>query len=188
MMKTLLSAFVAALLLAAAAPAWAQVGVGRDVPYLEINGHIGSLNLDDRTGGHELLFGGRAVVSAQNGWGVGGNVDFINGEGVNFTMYSAEVHLTLPLHAAMGNMFLAAGVGAITSSFEDEVEEGDFDFKEETNTILPLALGLLFHDADQAPPYIGYRVEVRDNIIFENEDFDQETHNFELSAGVSYLF
>lgn len=187
-MKTLLSGFLVALLLAAAAPASAQVGVGRDVPFLEVNGHIGSLNLDDLTGGHELMMGGRAVVSARNGWGVGGNVDFINGEGVNFTMYSAEVHLTIPLHAAMGNMFLAAGVGAITASFEDDVEEGEFPFDEESSTVMPLALGLLFHDADQAPPYIGYRVEVRDNIIFENEDFDQETHNFELTAGVSFLF
>jgi hypothetical protein len=187
MMKTLLSGMFVVLLLAAA-PAWAQVGVGRDVPFLEINGHIGSLNLEDHTGGHELMLGGRAVVSAANGWGVGGNVDFINGDGVNFTMYSAEVHLTLPLHAAMGNMFLAAGVGAITSSFEDDVVEGEFGFDEETATVMPLAIGLLFHDADQAPPYIGYRVEIRDNLIFQDEDFDKETHNFEVTGGVSFLF
>ena len=145
MMKTLLSGFVAALLLAAAAPAWAQVGVGRDVPLVEINGHIGSLELDDRTGGHEFMIGGRAIVSASNGWGVGGNVDFISAEGVNFTMYSAEAHLSIPTHA-VGNMFLAAGVGAITASFEDGVEEGEFDFGEDTSTVVPLALGLLFHD------------------------------------------
>jgi hypothetical protein len=187
MMKTLLSGFLVALLIAAAVPARAQVGVGRDVPFLEVNGHVGSLNLPDRTGGHELMMGGRAVVSARNGWGVGGNVDFINGNGVNFTMYSAEVHLTIPTHA-IGNMFLAAGVGAITATFEDEVEDGEFEFDEESNTVMPLAMGLLFHDSDQAPPYIGYRVEVRDNVIFENEDFDQETHNWELTGGVSFLF
>ncbi len=187
MMKTLLSGFFVTLLLAAV-PAWAQVGVGRDVPFLEVNGHIGSLNLRDHTGGHELMVGGRAVVSASNGWGVGGNVDLINGNGVNFTMYSAEVHLTLPLHAAMGNMFLAAGVGAIATTFEDEVEEGDFEFDEETNTVVPLAIGLLFHDAERAPPYIGYRVEIRDNVIFLDEDFDNETHNFEVTGGVSILF
>lgn len=187
MMKTLLSGFLVALLIAAAVPARAQVGLGRDVPFLEVNGHVGSLNLPDRTGGHELMMGGRAVVSARNGWGVGGNVDFINGEGVNFTMYSAEVHLTIPTHA-IGNMFLAAGVGSITATFEDEVDEGEFEFDEESNTVMPLALGLLFHDADRAPPYIGYRVEIRDNVIFENEDFDQETHNWELTGGVSFLF
>lgn len=187
MMKTLLSGIFVGLLLAAAAPAWAQVGVGRDVPFLEVNGHVGSLNLDDRTGGHELMLGGRAVVSAANGWGVGGNVDFINGEGVNFTMYSAEVHLTIPTHA-VGNMFLAMGVGAITPSFEDEVDPEDFPFDEESSTVMPLALGLLFHDPDQGPPYIGYRIEIRDNVIFENEDFDQETHNWELTGGVSFLW
>ncbi|HUP00835.1 MAG TPA: hypothetical protein VM737_04860 [Gemmatimonadota bacterium] len=165
-------------------PVRAQDGVYH--PF-ELNVHVGSVNLDF-TDEHQFMAGGRALFSLPNGLGVGGNIDWVNTELATVYLYSGEINLTIPM-GLPADLILSAGIGAISISPEDEEDdEAPVTVEDETSTMVPLGVGVRWQDRTGAPPWIGYRFDLRDNVIFPDEDFDNNTHNWEFSGGVSLLF
>lgn len=184
-MKTIGSGMLAALLIVGvwAAPVLGQSG--EDRRWFELNVHAGTMALA-LTDDHQIMAGGRASLTTGSGWGVGGNLDWVNTDFASVTFYSAEANLTIDTDLP-ADFILSAGAGGATVSLEDP-EEGAEGTTSDTDLVVPLGMGLRFHDPSGAPPYIGYRIDIRDNIIFADDDFDKDRHNWEFSGGVSLLF
>lgn len=150
------------------------------------------------------LFGARLQYNFANGFGIGGNFDWVsvgdfpNPPGsenedldVNLYLYDAELHYAFPA-ASRGKLFLGAGVGAATRAFTDIPPNGsDESF---TDLLVPVFLGFKFvNDVDD--PTWGLTLEGRDNIIWVDEfdlveqDTDKEaTNTFALQGGISFFF
>ena len=152
----------------------------------ELNVHVGSMELD-LTDEQQFMAGGRALFSLPNGLGVGGNIDWVNTELATVYLYSVEGNITIQTGMPAA-LILSAGVGAISISPEDEDDDTVDPIQDETSTVVPLGVGVRWQDRSGAAPWIGYRFDLRDNVIFRDEDFDNNAHNWELSGGVSLLF
>lgn len=185
-MKTLWSGMLVALLGVGTwtGPVLGQADEGRR--WFEVNVHSGTMHLA-LTEDHQLMAGGRVGLTTGTGWGVGGNFDWVNTDFATVTMYSAEVNLTID-SGIPADLMLAVGAGAASVSPEDAGDTQQPVVTDDTDFMVPIGIGLKWHDPSAAAPYIGYRVDVRDNIIFAADDFDKDRHNWEFSAGVSILF
>lgn len=167
-------------------------------PY-ELNLHAGGHWFDEDNNSPRLGLGGRFFMNRPSGWGFGGNFDWISIEedfddivdatiDFNVYLYSVEVEYTFPAPTRI-HPFVGVGIGAAT--FKVDLENG-FDGEEfsdsETELLIPLAAGVKWFNRTNAPNW-AVRAEVRDNIIrISGEDTDETTHNWEISAGISFLF
>src|SRR5688500_15955696 len=109
------------------------------------------------------LFGARLQYNFANGFGIGGNFDWVsvaefpNPPGaenedlnVNLYLYDAELHYAFPA-ASRGKLFLGAGVGAATRAFTDIPPDGsDESF---TDLLAPVFLRLKFVSHVYAPTW-----------------------------------
>lgn len=190
MRKSLYAIAIAALALGWTTTARAQAEHYANKP-IEINVHAGGLSFDD--GDTELIFGGRAVYNMTNGFGIGGNFDYVDAEGGSVLLYSGEVDYTFPSESQT-HFFVGAGVGAATFD-PDDVDGIEVD--SETELLVPVGGGVKWFNRTNDPTW-GLRAEVRDNIIFVSgrdvvvggeviEGDDEVTNNFEFSAGVSFF-
>lgn len=178
-MKPLSYAFLIGLgLLAVQRPAVAQSV--EDIRPLEINVHAGTMNLDV-SDDWEVMAGGRVGLTHPSGWGVAGNLDWVDSETFDTYFYSAEVQLNIRT-GIPALMFLAAGVGIANFQFDDEAD----NMRDSTTELAtPLAIGLKWNMS--APPWLAYRIDIRDNIVYPDAVDDDANHNWEISAGVSAL-
>ncbi len=176
----------------------------------EFNLHGGALFLDDefaRSIGEaddtDGIVGLRFLYNTAPGWGFGANLDWVPAAqidlgpsaqdedlDINLFLYSAEVDYTFPSPNRL-HLFVGGGVGAATISLEDAPSGID---DSETDFLVPLAVGFKWFSRTTRQSW-ALRAEVRDNIIWhdrldiEDRDVDPEaTHNFELSAGISFFF
>lgn len=116
----------------------------------------------------KLVLGTRLMRHYAHGLGWGGNFSWVPLDGENLLLFSGELDYTFPIGQHWG-FFLGAGVGGASVAGETDLH-------------VPLAAGLkLFPGND---PSWALRADVRDNVIFGQET----THNWEFSAGVSWLF
>lgn len=170
-------------------------------PY-ELNLHVGAFVHDLEDGDDtDAMLGVRFLLQYPSGWGWGGNFDWvaadqIDGEediDVNLFLYSFEIDYTIQTNSR-ARPFVGAGLGAATGRVSDiPRNEGRDDEESETNLLIPLAFGLKYFD-DPTRPTWAIRGEIRDNIIFVDEDSvvfpgrDETRHNLEFSGGVSFFF
>lgn len=212
-MKTLSGLLLGALLVFASADALQAQNAW------EFNLHAGAFQRDlgwdfgdfedaDDDTDTDVLAGVRLMRHFDNGLGFGGNFDWVFAseielpEGfededvnVNLFLYSAEVDYTFPSESRT-KFFVGAGIGGATTQFDDSpASEGFFDDFEDTDLLVPIAVGLKFLN-DEIDPSWGFRVDARDNIIWnetvvdvDEGDTDSEaSNNWELSAGLSFFF
>lgn len=166
-------------------------------PYeLELQGGAHFFDDADDT---DFGIGARFYLNQASGLGFGGSftwvfLDELEFEGenleVNGYLYSGEVTYTFPA-ATQLHPFVGAGIGAITVKISDVPEPFE---DSETELLIPLFGGIKWFNRTNDPNW-AIRAEVRDNIIFigdeevNGETFEGETtNNFEISAGVSFLF
>jgi opacity protein-like surface antigen len=176
----------------------------------EFNLHGGALFLDDEfarsfgeTDDIDGMVGLRFLYNTAPGWGFGANLDWVPAAqidlgpsaqdedlDINLFLYSAEVDYTFPSPNRL-HLFVGGGVGAATISLEDAPSGID---DSETDFLVPLAIGLKWFSRTTRQSW-ALRAEFRDNIIwrdrFDRDDRDvdpEATHNFELSAGISFFF
>ena len=189
MRRTTAIAFAIALGLGWAGQASAQAEHYGNRPY-ELNVHVGALMWDDDVDlDTALLLGARIFLNMPSGWAFGGNFDWtqstlaeIGEEDIDLTtfLYSGEVEYTFGSPSRI-HPFVGAGIGAAT--FKPEGDGGD-----ETELLIPLAGGIKWFPRTTNSNW-AIRGEIRDNIIrFSEDDFDETTHNFEISGGISFLF
>lgn len=167
---------------------------------------VDEFDLDDEDDDTDTdpLFGARLQYNFANGFGLGGNFDWVmvdqvpNPPGsenedmnVNLYLYDAELHYAFPA-ASRGKLFLGAGVGAATRAFTDIPPNGsDESF---TDLLVPVFAGFKFVNNPDDPSW-GLTVEGRDNIIWIDEfdpveeDTDKEaTSTWAVQAGLSLFF
>lgn len=155
----------------------------------------------------DFLAGVRLMRHSDNGFGFGGNFDWVFADefelgpgfededvNINIFLYSAELQYTFPTTGPV-DFFVGAGIGGMTTQFDDLPGADDFLDETETDLLVPIAAGLRFLNDDVNPTW-GFRVDGRDNIQFiedvpdpEEGDTDTEAeNNWELSAGISFFF
>ncbi len=181
--------------------------------YTELNLHGGSLTFDrggsffDTGNDTDVLVGLRLARHSENGWGIGGNFDWVfadqlslplelGGGDIDFDvlLYSLEVDYTFP-STSRTNFFVGAGAGAATERLSDlpPLDEDESN----TNFLLPVFGGFKVHNRAIGPTW-AFRVDVRDNLIWRDEfslsdvdssDGDTEVqNNWEVTAGLSFFF
>lgn len=178
------------------ATAHAQAEHYRNKP-IELNVHAGGIAIDD--GDTELLVGGRLAYNMANGFGIEGAFDWTQQseefEGVDLTtngyLYNVSLIYTFPSPNQL-HFFASAGVGAATSSPNDDLEE--LGAESTTDLAVPIGGGVKWFNRTNDPSW-AVRADVKDHIVFGgDEEFDgvefegETTHNFEFSAGVSFFF
>lgn len=174
-----------------------QRDLGLDVDAFDLQ------DADDDTDTDPLV-GARLQYNFANGFGIGGNFDWVlldqipNPPGsanvdmnVNLYLYDAELHYAFPA-TSRGKLFLGTGIGAATRRFSDiPPSGGEENF---TDLLVPVFLGFKFVN-DGFDPSWGLTVEARDNIIWLDEfdlvegDVDKKaTNTWALQAGLSFFF
>lgn len=184
---------LALALLATLASAGAAQAQGRYIRPYELNVHAGAFFPDQfRNDDTELMLGGRILVNLLSGWSFGGSFDWVprniqisGGEDIdmNTYLYSGGIEYNFARESTT-RLFAGAGIGAATTKFSDAP-----GLEDQTDLMVPLAVGIKWFDRPANPSW-GIRAELRDNIIwFEDGGGDSDaTNNFEISAGVSFLF
>ncbi|MDX1624345.1 MAG: outer membrane beta-barrel protein [Gemmatimonadota bacterium] len=190
-------AFAAGLLLADAPKALAQA-----TPY-ELNLHIGGFRYDIEDSDTDVMLGARFLLQYPSGWGWGGNFDWVpvdriatTGDDIDFDLYlySFEVDYTVQTGDQV-RPFVGAGIGAATFRVGDLPPGPGDDEESETNVLIPLAVGVKFFDDPRQPTW-AIRGEIRDNVVFVDEDDlqaaiagdDGAQNNIEFSGGISFFF
>lgn len=174
-MRTRGTIFIAAALLTLI---WNGEARAQATPY-ELNVHLGGLSLDDADD-TDVLIGARIMLQYPSGWGWGGNFDWVNvDEDVNLYLYSFEIDHTFGQGSQL-RPFVGGGIGAATVKDSDAPEGDDSD----THALVPLAGGVKWLNRPSQPSW-AIRGEIRDNIIFFDED---TSNNWEFSGGVSFFF
>lgn len=170
---------------------------------------IEEVDLDDEDDDTDtdVLVGARLMRHTSSGFGFGGNFDWIfasefplgpafenEDANLNLLLYSGEIDYTFPSDSRT-KFFVGAGIGGASMTCDDCPDDEAFDALKDTDLLVPVAIGLKFLD-DAVDPAWGFRVDARDNIIWnettfdaEQGDFDEEaSNNWELSAGISFFF
>lgn len=195
-MRTSLYAIaIAALALGWSTTAHAQAEHYTNKP-IEINLHGGGIAIDD--GDTEPLLGARIAYNLANGFGIEGAFDWTQQTeefgGDEFTttgyLYNASLTYTFPSPNQL-HFFASAGVGAATSSPDEDLEE--LGFESTTELAIPVGGGVKWFNQTNDPTW-GIRGDVKDHIVMGSDEevggveFEGETtHNFEFSAGVSFF-
>ena len=179
-----------------AAPARAQ-------NWYELNGHLGGLRYDIEDSDTDVALGGRLMLQYANGFGWGGNFDWISvneiptGPGddvdLNLYLYSFGLEYTFPT-ASQLKFLVSSGLGAATFKATDVPGFADDDFSR-TDFLLPVGVGLKWFNRPSNPSW-ALRGDIRDNIIFVDADpgdellvgGDDTQNNFEYSGGISFIF
>jgi len=182
------------LVLGAPANAIGQSGYG------EFNVHgatlVGDLFEDS---GNALQVGARLLYRTNSGLTFGGNFDWatadnilissgLDGLSASILMYSFEIDYATRV-APRTDFFFGGGLGAATVQFD-----GASDLQSSTGTLVPIGGGIKLLNRPVDPSW-AFRVDVRDNIIVRTvvdpvtqAETDEARHNWELSAGISFLF
>jgi hypothetical protein len=182
------------LVLGAPVNAIGQTGYG------EFNVHgatlVGDLFEDS---GNALQFGTRVLYRTNSGLSFGGNLDWatadniliragLDGLSANILMYSFEIDYATRV-SPRADFFFGGGLGAATVQFD-----GASDVQNSTGTLVPIGGGIKLLNRPVDPSW-AFRVDVRDNIIVRTiidpvtqAETDEARHNWELSAGISFLF
>ena len=169
---------------------------------IEFNAHVGALFLDTPEGvdsDTDPMYGIRLGYNMPSGFGLAGNLDWVPGErnfgnssvDVNTWLYSGEINYTFGSGARI-HPFVAAGVGAATTTFSDLPDDED-EIDSSTDLMIPFGGGIKWFSQSNR---WGIRTEIRDNMIMLTDVFDDEegdedteaTHNVELSGGISFFF
>jgi hypothetical protein len=167
--------------------------------YGEINVHgatlVGDLFEDSGTA---LQFGARVLYRMDSGFAFGGNLDWatadnvlirsgLDGLSANIIMYSFEIDYATRV-SPRADLFFGGGLGAATVQFDAA------DLQNSTGTLVPIGGGVKLLNREVDPSW-AFRVDVRDNIIVRTvidpttrAENDEARHNWELSAGISFLF
>ncbi|CAN5336288.1 hypothetical protein BH18GEM1_BH18GEM1_19850 [soil metagenome] len=179
----------------------------------EFNAHAGAFRYDlgfgdDRDNEDtDVLVGARLARHWESGWGFGLNGDWIfadqidlpateENEDINIDLYLyyADLYYTFP-SAGRANFFLSAGIGGAATRVTDI--PGPDDDRNTTDLLIPLGLGLKFHNNAEDPTW-ALRFDVKDHLIWrddidlvdpvEIEDGTELKNNFEFSGGISFFF
>jgi hypothetical protein len=167
--------------------------------YGEFNVHgatlVGNLFEDSGTA---LQFGARVLYRTNSGFAFGGNLDWatadnilirsgLDGLSANILMYSFEIDYATRV-SPRADFFFGGGLGAATVQFDAA------DLQNSTGTLVPIGGGVKLLNREVDPSW-AFRVDVRDNIIVRTvfdpatgAENDEARHNWELSAGISFLF
>lgn len=184
---------IACLVLGAPVKAIGQTGYG------EFNVHGATLVGDlFEESGAALQFGARLLYRTNSGFGFGGNLDWatadnilirsgLDGLSANILMYSFEIDYTSRV-SPRADFFFGGGLGAATVQFDVA------DVQNSTGTLVPIGGGVKLLNREVDPSW-AFRLDVRDNIIVRTvidpitqAENDEARHNWELSAGISFLF
>lgn len=210
--------YILALMLGAGLVASSPGSLFAQYNHWEFNAHAGAFRYDlgldddddDENTDTDVLAGLRLARHWESGWGIGVNGDWVFADqfdlpetaedediNVDLYLYSAEIDYTFP-SAGRTNFFLAAGIGGATTRVSDiPTATGDDGDEATTDLLIPLGVGLKFHN-DNVDPTWAIRIDVRDNLIWRNDidivdpqaiEGDTELKsNFELSGGISFFF
>lgn len=192
-MRFYLYFIIACLVLGAPVKAIGQTSYG------EFNVHgatlVGDLFEDS---GAALQFGARVLYRTSSGFAFGGNLDWatadnilirsgLDGLSANILMYSFEIDYTSRV-SPRADFFFGGGLGAATVQFDVA------DVQNSTGTLVPIGGGVKLLNREVDPSW-AFRLDVRDNIIVRTvidpltrAENDEARHNWELSAGISFLF
>jgi hypothetical protein len=185
---------IACFVLAAPVKAIGQTGYG------EINVHGATLVGDlFEESGTALQFGARLLYRTNSGLSFGGNLDWataddiliragLDGLSASILMYSFEIDYATRV-SPRADFFFGGGLGAATVQFD-----GAGDLQNSTGTLVPIGGGVKLLNRPVDPSW-AFRLDVRDNIIVRTiidpttrTENDEARHNWELSAGISFLF
>ncbi|MGH7564936.1 MAG: thrombospondin type 3 repeat-containing protein, partial [Gemmatimonadota bacterium] len=151
--------------------------------------------------GNGVQAGGRLVYTTPWRVTVGGNFDWarlsdiglglVDGATADLLLFSGEIGYAAPV-SPRAELMLAAGVGAVTVRLRDVSS-----LTAETSSsgqLVPVGLGIRLRNREVDASW-AFRADLRDDIIFldildpASGEIDQEPrHNWEISAGVSFLF
>ena len=182
------------LVLGAPVNAIGQTGYG------EFNVHGATLVGDlFEESGNALQFGARLLYRTNSGLSFGGNFDWatadnilirtgLDGLSASILMYSFEIDYATRV-SPRADFFFGGGIGAATVQFD-----GASDLQSSTGSLVPIGGGIKLLNRPVDPSW-AFRVDVRDNIIVRTvvdpitqAETDEARHNWELSAGISFLF
>ena len=192
-MRSCLYLVIACLVLGAPARVLGQTGYG------EFNVHGATLVGDlFEESGTALQFGARLLYRTNSGFGFGGNLDWetadnilirtgLDGLSASILMYSFQIDYATRV-SPRADFFFGGGLGAATVQFDAA------DIQNSTGTLVPIGGGIKLLNREVDPSW-AFRLDVRDNIIVRTvfdpatgSENDEARHNWELSAGISFLF
>lgn len=166
----------------------------------ELNLHVGGVSFDGgdaERGDNELMVGARIEKHFGSGISFGGVFDWTQvEEAVDVYFYSVDLTYTFARDSKV-RPFVGGGAGAATFSFDSEsgadvqlargpglVLASEVHFEDTTELMVPVGGGISFWNDARRPTW-GVRGEVKDNIVFAEEE---QTHNITFTGGISFFF
>lgn len=161
-----------------------------DLSGLEVNVHGGGVFLDG-TETNEFYGGVTALLHFGSGVGLGGTVDWVGttieeGEedfDATIWYYSGELSYGFPsVTQAQFYGFIGAGV----ARFQPGDELKDAGAEDESDIMVPVGVGVRWVN-DKADPSWGATLEVRDRVIYVDEEETKVSNDWSISLGLSLL-
>lgn len=161
-----------------------------DLSGLEVNVHGGGAFLDGLET-NEFYGGVTALLHFGSGVGLGGTVDWVGttieeGEedfDATIWYYSGELSYGFPsVTQAQFYGFIGAGV----ARFQPGTELEDAGAEDESDIMVPLGVGVRWLN-DKADPSWGATLEIRDRVIYVDEEETKVSNDWSISLGLSLV-
>ena len=165
-----------------------------DLSGLEINVHGGVAFLDELET-NELFGGGTALIHVGSGVSLGATVDWVgttvdidedddvDGESATIWYYNAELQYGFP---SVTQAQFYGLIGAGVAKFQPSEELEDLGFEDESNIMVPVGVGVRWLSSKEDPSW-GATLEIRDRIVYIDEEETKVSNDWSLALGLSVL-
>lgn len=165
-----------------------------DLSGVEVNVHGGVAFLDGLET-NEPFAGGTALIHVGSGVSLGATVDWVgttvdldeeddeDGESATIWYYSGELYYGFPsVTQAQFYGFIGAGL----AKFQPSEELEDLGAEDESDIMVPLGVGVRWLSRKEDPSW-GATLEIRDRVIYIDEDETKVSNDWSLAVGLSVL-
>lgn len=161
---------------------------------IEINVHGGAAFLDEFES-NELFGGATALLHVGSGVAFGGTVDWVgttidedendDEEGVDAALwyYSAELSYAFP---SVTQAQFYGLIGAGVARFQPGSELEDAGAEDESDIMVPVGVGVRWLNRKEDPSW-GATLELRDRIIYADEEETKVSNDWSIALGLSLL-
>jgi opacity protein-like surface antigen len=165
-----------------------------DLSGVEINVHGGVAFLDGLET-NEPFAGGTALIHVGSGIALGGTVDWVgttvdfdedddeDGESATIWYYNAELQYGFP---SVTQAQFYGLIGAGVAKFQPSEELEDLGSEDESDIMVPVGVGVRWLN-DKEDPSWGATLEIRDRIIYIDEEETKVSNDWSLAIGLSLV-
>ncbi|HJU87367.1 MAG TPA: outer membrane beta-barrel protein [Gemmatimonadota bacterium] len=165
-----------------------------DLSGVEVNVHGGVAFLDELET-NEPFAGGTALIHVGSGVALGGTVDWVpatvdldenddeDGESAALWYYSAELQYGFP---SVTQAQFYGLIGAGVAKFQPSEDLEDLGVEDESDIMVPVGVGVRWYN-DKEDASWGATLEVRDRIVYKDEEETKVSNDWSLGIGLSLV-